>query len=47
MDDPTGIAIPRPTQPYAGTTSRLTDDCEPARMAVSYTHQTLPTKRIV
>ena len=35
MDDPTGIAIPRPTQPYAGTIGRLTDDCEPARMCLT------------
>ncbi|HBM55828.1 MAG TPA: arylsulfatase, partial [Acidimicrobiaceae bacterium] len=47
MDDPTGIAIPRPTQPYAGTTSRLTDDCEPARMVLDGAPKGAPNVVIV
>ena len=47
MDDPTGIAIPRPTQPYAGTIGRLTDDCEPARMVLDGAPEGAPNVVIV
>ena len=47
MDDPTGLAIPRPTPPYAGTTSRLTDDCEPARMVLDGAPEGAPNVVIV